>query len=94
MTDTANADGPESTESAYLPLVGMAEIGDLLVRISKESVLGLTLRTDFPEPVAELAEGDVWCRDDVLSWIDGHRDAVAAMFVVRPPRADGPVEST
>ena len=87
MTDTANADGPESIEPTYLPLVGIAEIGDLLVRISRESVLRLTFRTDFPEPFAELAEGDVWCRDDVVSWIDGHRDAVGAMFVVRPPQA-------
>lgn len=83
-----------TNESAYLPLVGVAEIGDILVRISKESVLGLTFRADFPEPYAELAEGDVWCRDDVVSWIDGHRDAVAAMFVVHPPQADDPGELT
>jgi hypothetical protein len=30
--------------------------------------------------VAELAEGDVWHRDEVEAWINEHGDAVAEML--------------
>lgn len=79
VTDAANADTPP-TQSAPIPLVGIPEISDLLVQITRQCVLELTLRSDFPEPAAELAAGEVWCREDVDAWIDEHREAVADMF--------------
>jgi len=81
MTNTANGDTPEPNEKVSLPLVGITEIGDLLVRITRRRVLDLTLRSDFPEPEADLAAGEVWLRDDVEAWIDAHGDAVADMFL-------------
>jgi len=71
MTDPANATAP---------LAGLDEILDLLLTISRERVRELTFRSDFPEPAAELAEGDVWLRDDVEAWINEHGDAVADML--------------
>ena len=71
MTNTANA---------LTPLAGVDEILGLLVKISRERVLELTFRSDFPEPAAELAEGDVWRRDDVEAWINEHGDVVADML--------------
>jgi hypothetical protein len=84
MTDTANVSAPESTGSAPVPLAGIDEILDLLVTISRDRVRELTFRSDFPEPAAELAQGDVWLRDDVEAWIHEHGDALADML--RPPR--------
>ena len=77
------ADNPPS-QSAPLSLVGIPEISDLLVRITRQCVLELTLRSDFPEPTAELAAGEVWCREDVEAWIDEHPAAVAD--VLKPAR--------
>lgn len=73
MTNTAN-------DSTRVPLAGIEEILDLLVRISRERVQELTFRSDFPEPVAELADGDVWLRDDVEAWIHEHGDALASVL--------------
>jgi prophage regulatory protein len=76
VTNTANVCIP----SASTPLAGIDEILVLLVRISRERVRELTFRSDFPEPAAELAGGDVWHRADVEAWIDEHGDAVADML--------------
>lgn len=73
-------DNPELTQSAPIPLVGTAEISDLLVHITRNCVLELTLRSDFPETAAELAAGDVWLREDVEAWLDEHPDALADML--------------
>ncbi|RSM73511.1 DNA-binding protein [Actinoplanes sp. ATCC 53533] len=72
MTNTANVSTPE--------LAGVEEILDLLVRISRDRVRELTCRSDFPEPAAELAQGDIWLRDDVETWINDHSDALADML--------------
>jgi hypothetical protein len=84
VTNSANAGAPAPFPSASTPLAGIDEILDLLVKFSRDRVRGLTFRSDFPEPVAELAEGDVWYRDDVEAWIRQHGDAVAD--VLRQPR--------
>ena len=76
------ASEPMQTFSA--PLVGIAEIVDMLVKVSRDSVLRLTLRSDFPEPIADLAEGDVWLLEDVEKWIKGHGSALADMLLPVP----------
>ena len=82
MTHSENPEAPDPSQPDLiaLPLVGVAEIRDLLVHVSRQYVLELTLRSDFPEPAAELAAGDVWSRADVDAWIDEHREAVADML--------------
>jgi hypothetical protein len=84
MTNTANVSPLEPTGSAPVPLAGIEEILGLLVEFSRDWVLELTFRTDFPEPAAELAQGDIWLRDDVEAWINEHGDALAEML--RQPR--------
>ena len=83
MTNAATVSVPVSARSAPVPLAGIEEILDLLVTISRDRVRELTLRTDFPEPAAELAQGDIWLRDDVEAWIHEHGDALADMLRTR-----------
>ena len=73
MTRTEN-------DSARVPLAGIEEILDLLVKIGRDRVRELTFRSDFPEPAAELAQGDIWLRDDVEAWINEHGDVLAGML--------------
>ena len=73
--DTVQASTP-----APIPLVGVDEIHDLIVRISREHVRELTYRDGFPEPAAELAGGDVWFRADIEAWICDNADAVAELL--------------
>jgi hypothetical protein len=80
MTNTANVSTPEPTGSAPVPLAGIEEILDLLVKISKDRVRELTYRSDFPKPAAELGQGDIWLRDDVQTWINDHSDTLADML--------------
>jgi hypothetical protein len=78
MSNTASVPAPDP--SAPIPLAGIDEILALLIKISRQRVLELTFRSDFPEPAAELVEGDVWFLEDVEAWVDGHGDAVADVF--------------
>jgi len=80
MTNTVNVSVPELTGSALVRLAGIEEILGLLVEFSREWVRELTYRSDFPEPAAELAQGDIWLRDDVEAWIHEHGDALADML--------------
>jgi len=80
MTNTANVSVPEPVRSVPVRLAGIEEIAGLLVRISRDRVRELTFCSGFPEPVAELAAGDVWLRDDVEAWINDHGDALENMF--------------
>jgi hypothetical protein len=80
VTNTADAGGPGPAPSAPTPLAGIDEILGLLVKISRECVLELTFHSDFPEPAAELAAGDVWLLEDVEAWINEYGDAVAEAF--------------
>jgi predicted DNA-binding transcriptional regulator AlpA len=50
-------------------LVGAAEVAEIL-GVSRQRVTQLTSRPDFPAPVAVLAMGKVWTRDDVQTWAD------------------------
>lgn len=45
----------------------------MLGGISKQRVYQITSRRDFPEPVAELAQGKVWRASDVERWIRKRR---------------------
>jgi hypothetical protein len=69
-----------NTPSASTPLAGIDEIRLLLVKICREGVRELTFRSDFPEPEAELAAGDVWLLEDIEAWINEHGDVVAEVF--------------
>jgi prophage regulatory protein len=80
MTDIFNPDTAVPRPSAPPALAGTEEILALLVKISRQGVRELTFRSDFPEPLAELAEGDVWFLEDIKAWINGHGDAVADVF--------------
>jgi prophage regulatory protein len=48
-------------------LVGAQEIADLL-GVSRQRTYQLAALPDFPKPVAELAQGRVWLKIDVLTW--------------------------
>ena len=48
-----------------LRLVGTQEIQVRLGGVSRQRVYQLTRRADFPQPIAELAQGSVWLAEDV-----------------------------
>jgi predicted DNA-binding transcriptional regulator AlpA len=50
-------------------LVGMEEIAELL-GVAKVTAKRYGARDDFPEPLAVLAGGRVWRREDVLAWAE------------------------
>ena len=54
------------------PLVGAHEIRSML-GVSRQRVQQLAMRSDFPQPVAELAQGKVWALADIEAWISVHR---------------------
>ena len=53
-------------------IVGAQEIRDML-GVSRQRVYQLAGRSDFPRPVAKLAQGTVWLSEEVEAWIDTHR---------------------
>jgi prophage regulatory protein len=57
--------------------MGAHEIRMRLGGISKQRVYELTMRRNFPEPVAELAQGKVWLADEIEQWIREHRPALS-----------------
>jgi predicted DNA-binding transcriptional regulator AlpA len=60
MTTTVSAVAEED-------LVGTAEISEML-GVVRQYVDRLSRQEGFPAPVAELAAGRVWRRDDVEAW--------------------------
>ena len=66
-------------------LVGAHEIRDSL-GVSRQRVYQLVKRSDFPQPIAELAQGKVWLLADLEAWIGGHR---AGKGADRADRRDG-----
>jgi prophage regulatory protein len=56
-----------------LRLVGTEEIRVRLGGVSRQRVYQLTRRADFPQPVAQLAQGSVWLAGDVDRWIASRR---------------------
>ena len=55
-----------------LRLIGAHEIRDLL-GVTRQRVYQLTGRSDFPKPIARLAQGKIWAVEDVEEWIGTHR---------------------
>lgn len=53
-------------------LMGTAEIAALL-GISRQRVLKLAQREDFPAPLAVLSMGKVWRGSKVRQWVHEHR---------------------
>jgi len=51
-----------------LRLVGAHEIRALL-GVSRQRVYQLAGRSDFPRPVATLAQGKIWLINDIEAWI-------------------------
>lgn len=56
-----------------LRIVGAHEIRVLLGGVSRQRAYQITSRADFPQPLAELAQGKVWLADDVDGWLATHR---------------------
>lgn len=51
-----------------LELMGLKETADLL-GVSKQAAANYYLRhADFPQPVAELACGKIWLKQDIVAW--------------------------
>lgn len=66
MADVSDAPG-ESEAGVGQPLVGTAEIADLL-QVSRQRVYQLSQHPDWPQPIARLAMGAVWRREDIRTW--------------------------
>ena len=50
-------------------LVGMGELIKLM-GVSRSRITQMSIRPDFPAPVASLIMGNVWNLDDIRSWAD------------------------
>jgi prophage regulatory protein len=74
------SDGP-------LRLLGAHEIRAYMGNVSRQRVYQLTARTDFPHPIAELAQGKVWLASDVEAWVATHRTAGPTKNRSRPGQA-------
>jgi predicted DNA-binding transcriptional regulator AlpA len=57
-------------------LAGAHEVRELL-GVSRQRVYQLAARSDFPKPVATLAQGKLWLLGDIERWLAGRRDLVA-----------------
>ena len=52
-----------------MDLVGLSEVAEI-AGVSRQAVVNWRARfSDFPPPVAELASGPVWTRDDIDNWL-------------------------
>ncbi|SCF28579.1 hypothetical protein GA0070612_5886 [Micromonospora chokoriensis] len=61
----------------HMELVGAAEIRVMLGGISKQRVYVITSHRNFPDPVADLVQGKVWRKSDVVAWIREYRPELA-----------------
>jgi predicted DNA-binding transcriptional regulator AlpA len=59
-------------------LVGTQEIRVRLGGISRQRVYQITRRHDFPPPIAELGQGNVWLAEDVDAWVWQRRPQLTA----------------
>jgi predicted DNA-binding transcriptional regulator AlpA len=67
-------------------LAGAHEVRELL-GVSRQRVYQLAAGSDFPKPIAVLAQGKIWLIDDIQEWIAKHRlPAAKRPRGVRPPR--------
>ena len=63
-----------------LEIVGVQEVA-LLAKVSKAAVSNWRTRfTDFPKPIAELAAGPVFRRDQVVVWLKRRRIPMATVI--------------
>ncbi|BEL03450.1 hypothetical protein Q0Z83_016410 [Actinoplanes sichuanensis] len=77
-----------------LYLVGSYEIGILLGNLSRQRTYQITRRASFPEPVAGLAQGQVWLGDQVEAWIAANRGEPSRRGLTPgSPPADDPPDS-
>jgi prophage regulatory protein len=53
--------------------MGAHEIRLRLGGVSRQRAYQITSRADFPEPVADLAQGKIWATKDVEAWMKAHR---------------------
>ncbi|WP_285688965.1 DNA-binding protein [Actinoplanes sp. NBRC 103695] len=53
--------------------MGAHEIRLRLGGVSRQRAYQVTCRQDFPGPIADLAQGKVWLRQDVEDWMTVHR---------------------
>lgn len=60
-----------------MELVGAAEIRAMLGGISKQRVHVVTSHRNFSESVADLVQGKVWRKADVMAWIREHLPELA-----------------
>lgn len=49
-------------------IVGTAEAAELLGLQKSNFVTRISKRTDFPAPIARLAMGPLWYKEDILKW--------------------------
>ena len=80
MSRTTETKTPEPSDR--ITLIGMTEITDMLIRITRGGAQNLTYRDDFPTPVAELIGGEVWQLEEVTDWISAHPEVLAETFRV------------
>ena len=55
--------------SASVQLVGMGELIKLM-GVSRSRVSQMSVRPDFPQPVASLIMGSIWALDDIKAWAE------------------------
>ena len=55
-----------------IELMGTSEVAALL-GLSRQRVLKIAEREDFPRPLAILKMGNVWRGDDIRHWVSEHR---------------------
>lgn len=84
MPRTAKTDVSTSTRPDSLCLVGLSEVYDRLLKITRAGLLEITYRDDFPAPIAELIGGAVWDGSEVDAWIAVHADELLALFKAGP----------
>lgn len=53
-------------------LVGLAEVAEIL-GVNRQRAHQIAYTKGFPDPVARLAMGPVWLREDVEQWRSVHR---------------------
>jgi predicted DNA-binding transcriptional regulator AlpA len=66
-------------------LAGAHEVRELL-GVSRQRVYQLAARSDFPKPIAVLAQGKIWLIEEIEEWIAEHRlPAAERQPPARPP---------
>ncbi len=75
-----------------LELVGLTEAAGLM-SISKQRLSQLSVRQDFPSPVAELKCGKIWLKEDILKFDSSRSRRNGRPPVGRKPAPDSTPET-